>query len=222
MKKHWFVGLLCFLAAICGEARADLVTFDYQGRVTHAGQSSGASVGDPFTATVILDTTVVPIAVPDFGGGPAAFFPFYPLEVPPPIEIKLQVDGGEDLARTNFFLFVRISNTPSGDQLDFGGELGGAYYATVTLMDPSGKALSNQLWNVSDFDPRRWRNGSFDYHILGADPEGIFREFSFSGILTGLPANVPEEISTLWCLVTSVATLFALARLERRLHRRAT
>jgi hypothetical protein len=212
MKKHWFVGLLCFLAAICGEVRADLVTFDYQGRVTDAGQFTGTSPGDLFTATVTLDTTVVPTADPD--RGPAAFFGGFFGEDPPAILIHAQV-GGEDL-RFNAYKWVRISDTPSGDQLDFSGEIGGVPLATVTLMDPSGKALSNQLWNVSAFDPRRWRNGSFNFNFIG-DPDR-----SFSGVLTGLPASVPEQPSTLWCLATSVATLFALARLERRLHRRAT
>jgi hypothetical protein len=212
MKNPWFVGLLCFLAAICGEARADFVTFDYQGRVTHAGQFSGVSPGDPFTATVTLNTTVVPIADPSFPG-PVAWFTFAD-EVPRTIGITMQVGGGEDFFGFSIFRVVRISDTPSGDQLDFGGDCG-ACVAFVTLMDPSGKALSSQLWNVSDFDPRRWRNGSFNFNLFDAD-------FNWSGVLTGLPASVPEQPSTLWCLATSVATLFAVARLERRLHRRAT
>jgi len=78
------------------------------------------------------------------------------------------------------------------------------------LADPSGKALSSDVFNVNAFDPRRWRNGTFDVDLAFGFPGA-----NFSGVLTGLPASVPEQLSTLWCLVTSAVTLFALARLER-------
>ena len=50
--------VLGLVFAVCGEAKSDLVTFHYQGRVTHT-QFSGVSVGELFTATVTIDTTFV-------------------------------------------------------------------------------------------------------------------------------------------------------------------
>src|SRR5438477_7053341 len=59
LKKLLQIGIgLCFLVGVCGEARAGLITFDYQGRITQAG--GGLSVGDPFSVTVTIDSTFAP------------------------------------------------------------------------------------------------------------------------------------------------------------------
>jgi hypothetical protein len=58
------------------------------------------------------------------------------------------------------------------------------------------------------FDPRRWQSGDFNVR-----PAIGLEDYSYSGIFF---TNVPEELSTFWCLLASGAVLLTVVAVDRR------